>query len=198
MLSERQQQIIEESIKIIDEKGIQGLTIKNLSKAIGISEPGIYRHFESKTEILLSILNNFKEMAGMLSGLMKDFEGTVIEKIEFMFSRMLDLFSETPSMVSVIFSEEIFKNEELLKLNITEIMNIHAQTIEYIIAKGQEENNVRKDIEVKILVLMIMGSLRLLVKRWYINNHNFDLKKEGNKLIKGLDKILRCPDINSN
>ncbi|MCD4664213.1 MAG: TetR/AcrR family transcriptional regulator, partial [Bacteroidales bacterium] len=45
MLSDRQQQIIEESIKIIDEKGIQGLTIKNLSKAIGISEPGIYRHF---------------------------------------------------------------------------------------------------------------------------------------------------------
>jgi len=82
MLSERQHQIIEESINIIDEKGIQGLTIKNLSKAIGISEPGIYRHFESKTEILLSILNNFKEMAEMLSGMMNDFEGTAIEKID--------------------------------------------------------------------------------------------------------------------
>ncbi len=107
---------------------------------------------------------------------------------------MLDMFSDTPSMVSVIFSEEIFKNEELLILKITEIMNIHAQTIEYIIARGQEENNVRKDIEVKTLALMIMGSLRLLVKRWYINNHNFDLNNEGIKLIKGLDKILRCPD----
>ena len=188
MLSERQQQIIEESIKIIDEKGIQGLTIKNLSKAIGISEPGIYRHFESKTEILLSILNNFKEMAEMLSGMMKDFEGTAIEKIDFMFSRMLDIFSETPSMVSVIFSEEIFKNEEVLKNKIVGILNLHAQTIEYIIAKGQEENNVRKDIEVKTLALMIMGSLRLLVKRWDLNNHNFDIKKEGSKLIKGLDK----------
>jgi len=196
MLSERQQQIVEESIKIIDEKGIQGLTIKNLSKAIGISEPGIYRHFESKTEILLSILNNFKEMAGMLSGLMKDFEGTAIEKIEFMFSRMLELFSETPSMVSVIFSEEIFKNEELLKLKITEVLNMHAQTIENIIAKGQEEENVRKDIELKTLALMIMGSLRLLVKRWDLNNHNFNLNKEGSKLIQGLDKILKCPDNN--
>ncbi len=127
MLSDRQQQIIEESINIIDEKGIQGLTIKNLSKAIGISEPGIYRHFESKTEILLTILNNFKDMAIVLSGLMKDFEGTTIEKITFMFSRMLDLFSETPSLVSVIFSEEIFKNEELLKLKITEVLNLHAQ-----------------------------------------------------------------------
>lgn len=198
MLSERQQQIMDESIKIIDEKGIQGLTIKNLSKAIGISEPGIYRHFESKTEILLSILNNFKEMAGMLSGLMKDFEGTAIEKIDFMFSRMLDMFSETPSMISVIFSEEIFKNEELLKLKITEVLNMHAQTIEYIIAKGQENNNTRKDIEVKTLALIIMGSLRLLVKRWDLNNHNFDLNNEGSKLIKGLDKILKCPDINLN
>lgn len=198
MLSERQQQIMDESIKIIDDKGIQGLTIKNLSKAIGISEPGIYRHFESKTEILLSILNNFKEMAEMLSGLMKDFEGTAFEKIDFMFSRMLDMFSETPSMVSVIFSEEIFKNEELLKLKITEVLNMHAQTIEYIITKGQEENNVRKDIEVKTLALIIMGSLRLLVKRWDLNNHNFDLNNEGSKLIKGLDKILKCPDINLN
>ncbi len=195
MLSKRQEQIVEESIKIIDEKGIQGLTIKNLSKAIGISEPGIYRHFESKTEILLSILNNFKEMAEMLSGLMKDFQGTAIEKIEFMFSRMLELFSATPSMVSVIFSEEIFKNEELLKLKITEVLNTHATTIEHIIENGQAENDVRKDIDVKTLALMIMGSLRLLVKRWDLNNHNFDLNKEGSKLISGLDKILKCPNL---
>ena len=196
MLSARQEQIVEESIKIIDRKGIQGLTKRtNIENAIH-SEPGIYRHFESKTEILLSILNNFKEMAEMLSGLMKDFDGAAIEKIEFMFSRMLDLFSTTPSMVSVIFSEEIFKNEELLKLKITEVLNIHAQNIEYIIEKGQEENNVRKDIEIKTLALMIMGSLRLLVKRWDLNNHNFDLNEEGRKLIKGLDKILKCPDKN--
>ena len=196
MLSKRQEQIVEESIKIIDEKGIQGLTIKNLSKAIGISEPGIYRHFESKTEIILSILNNFKEMAEMLSGLMKDFQGTAIEKIEFMFSRMLELFSATPSMVSVIFSEEIFKNEELLKLKITEVLNTHATTIEHIIEKGQAENDVRKDIDLKTLALMIMGSLRLLVKRWDLNNHNFDLNNEGSKLISGLEKILKCPDNN--
>ena len=196
MLSQRQEQIVGESIKIIDEKGIQGLTIKNLSKAIGISEPGIYRHFESKTEILLSILNNFKEMAEMLSGLMKDFEGTAIEKIEFMFSRMLDLFSETPSLVSVIFSEEIFKNEELLKQKITGVMNMHAATIEHIIEKGQTGNDIRKDIDVKTLALIIMGSLRLLVKRWDMNTHNFELNKEGTKLIMGLDKILKCPDSN--
>jgi len=186
MLSERQQQIIDESIKIIDNKGIQGLTIKNLSKAIGISEPGIYRHFESKTAIILSILDSFKEMAIMLSGMMETFEGTAIEKINFMFSKMLDLFSANPSMVSVIFSEEIFKNEEILKIRIVEILNLHALTIEKIISSGQKKKDVRNDIDVGTLALIIMGSLRLLVKKWDLNDHNFNLNKEGVKLLAGL------------
>ena len=190
MLSERQEQIISESINIIDKKGIQGLTIKNLSKAIGISEPGIYRHFESKTEILLSILNNFKEMAVMLSEMMKSYEATAIEKIRFMFSKMLELFSENPSMVSVIFSEEIFKNEEVLKIKIVDILNLHGQTLENIISEGQSENSIRKDIDKKSLALITMGSLRLLVKKWDLNNHNFNLSTEGNKLIAVLSKVL--------
>lgn len=190
MLSERQEQIISESVNIIDQKGIQGLTIKNLSKAIGISEPGIYRHFESKTEILLSILNNFKEMAIMLSEMMNSYDATAIEKIRFMFSKMLELFSETPSMVSVIFSEEIFKNEKVLKNRIVEILNLHGQTLENIISQGQENNNIRKDIDNKSLALITMGSFRMLVKRWDLNNHNFNLKTEGEKLIAVLSKVL--------
>ncbi len=192
MQSERQIQIIESSIELIATKGIQGFTIKNLSKAIGISEPGIYRHFDSKTEILLSILTSFKEMAEMLSGMLDDLQVPAIEKIEFMFTRMLELFSTTPSLVSVIFAEEIFKSEELLKLKITEVLNTHAQNIENIITIGQEENNVRKDIEAKTMTLIIMGSLRLLVKRWDLNNHDFDLQIEGSKLIISLDKIIAC------
>lgn len=44
----RQKQIIQQSIQLIADKGIQGLTIKNISKSIGISEPAIYRHFDNK------------------------------------------------------------------------------------------------------------------------------------------------------
>ena len=58
MMTKRQEEITKEAIKLISEKGIQGLTIKNLSKRIGISEPAIYRHFEGKTDILLKLLEN--------------------------------------------------------------------------------------------------------------------------------------------
>jgi AcrR family transcriptional regulator len=59
MLTDRQLEIIQTSIKLISSKGIQGLTMKNLSKEIGISEPAIYRHYDNKIEILVSILDYF-------------------------------------------------------------------------------------------------------------------------------------------
>ena len=190
MQTERQTQIIENSIELIATKGIQGFTIKNLSKSIGISEPAIYRHFESKTAILLSILDTFKEMGEMMNFMLENNKDTAIEKIEFLFSKMLEVFMEQPAIISVIFSEEIFKNELVLKEKIIEIHNMHQVNIENIVTQGQAEANVRADIDKSILALILMGSLRLLVKRWDLNNHNFNLKKEGKDLINSFKLIM--------
>ena len=190
MKTERQIQIIESSIELIASKGIQGFTIKNLSKAIGISEPAIYRHFKNKTEILVSILNNFKEMGEMLSFMAVNNNNTAIEKIEFMFSKMIGVFIEQPMYISVIFSEEIFKNEEILKRKIVEILNLHQTNIEKIVEMGQADKNIRADIDKGSLALIFMGSLRLLVKRWELNNCNFDLKLEGDKLIRSFKLLI--------
>ncbi len=190
-LSKRQAEIIEKSIEIIANKGIQGLTIKNLSKEIGISEPAIYRHFTNKIDILLTLLESFKEMSGMFAALIETFQGTAIEKIRFMFSKMIEVFDETPALVSVIFSEEIFSNESVLKNKMIEIQNANQNTIEKIITEGKKGNNVRNDIETEHLALIIMGTLRLLVKNWSLHSYHFDLRKEGDKLIRTLETILQ-------
>ena len=190
MHTERQNEIIDCSIEIIDKKGIQGLTIKNISKEIGISEPAIYRHFKSKTDIILAILENFKIMADFLSDTMDNFEGEAVEKISFMFSKMLEMFSNQPSIVSVIFSEEIFKNEEILKEKIVEIMDVKEKTIEDIILDGQNKGEVRTDIDNKTLALIVIGALRFRIKQWDLRNQHQDLLQEGQSLIKALKIIL--------
>ncbi|MBK8501149.1 MAG: hypothetical protein IPL46_02510 [Saprospiraceae bacterium] len=72
---------------------------------------------------------------------MNNFDGTASEKIGFMFTKVIEMFSEEPSKISVIFSEEIFKNEDILKNKIIEIVGLQAQTIESIILKGQLKKN---------------------------------------------------------
>ena len=190
MLTERQIEIVNRSIEIIATKGIQGLTIKNLSKEIGISEPAIYRHFKSKTDILLTILTNFEEMFLFMNEAMKGGKGSAINKIEFLFSKIVEIFSQEPSHISVIFSEEVFKNEEVLKEKIVEIMTIKVKTIEGIILEGQDKGEIRDNIDNKTLALIVIGSLRLMIKQWDLNNQHENLQEESQQLLKGLKLIL--------
>ena len=182
---------MESALELIAERGIQGLTIKNLSKEIGISEPAIYRHFENKNSILLTILDNFKQMAGMLAGIIPTIEGLAFDKIEFIFSKIIQLFIEAPSYVSVIFSEEIFKNDIQLKNKIIEVLDQNEQTIENIMRIGQKNGDVRTDIDSSNLALIVMGSLRFLVKQWDIKGHRKNLKEEGDQLLGNL-KLIIC------
>jgi hypothetical protein len=49
---------------------------------------------------------------------------------------------------------------------------------------------VRDDIDEKSLALLVMGSLRLMVKRWDLNKHNFSLQDEGTKLLKAIKTLI--------
>src|SRR5690554_6507205 len=132
MLSDRQKEIIETSIGLIDDKGIQGFTIKNLAKEIGISEPAIYRHFDSKMAIMSTILDSFKCKMNTYHQ-QKDYSSSIsgAHQLKEFFGMIFSVFTENPSLVSVIFAEEIFQNEPLLTSKILEI-----QTTNEIIIKG--------------------------------------------------------------
>ena len=189
-MTSRQEEIIDRSIEIIATKGIQGLTIKNLSKEIGISEPAIYRHFESKTDILLAILDKFDEILFFMSSQERSEDSTSLEKLEMLFSRIIEIFSKDPSHISVIFSEEIFKNEEVLKNKIVGIMDSKRKFIQTIILEGQKSGEIRDDIDHRTLTLIVMGTLRFMIKQWDLQNKHQNLEKEGRELIKGLKLIL--------
>ena len=60
-LTKRQSEIIDAALKLTAEGGIQNLTIKNLGNALGITEPAIYRHFRSKSEIVRTMIGRFDE-----------------------------------------------------------------------------------------------------------------------------------------
>jgi len=191
MFTKRQTQIIGASINIIAKLGIQGLTIKNLSKAIGISEPGIYRHFDSKTDILIAILDNFKNNSTDFIKKLKNSNENSIQKINNIFANHFNSFSNNPALVSVIFAEEIFKNEKILTTKVLEILKANENLILSIIEVGQKNNEIRNDINSKYLTVIIMGSLRLIVKKWELDNYSFNLKIEGEKIFDSINKLIK-------
>lgn len=190
MHTERQQEIISTALDLINEKGIQGLTIKNLSKRLSITEPAIYRHFENKIQILLALLDLLIENTSQIFETELNSDETSIRKIEHLFEKHFHSFAQMPSLASVVFSEEIFRNEEKLIGKISEVIEYNNQTLITILKDGQNTNEIRSDVDVDHLVIIIMGALRLFVKKWQLSGFAFDLEKEGKKLIQSLRHLI--------
>jgi AcrR family transcriptional regulator len=191
MLSKKQEEIIEKSILIIDEKGIQGLTIKNLAKAIGTSEPAIYRHFDSKFAILCAILNVFKENISQNAYLISQNTADPFDKMQFFYGNILNRFVKNPSLISVIFSEEIFQNETRLAEKIMEIQQLNEEIVKNLLENLKQTKQISQNTDIETFSLLFFGSLRHLVRQWKFGGHKFDLVEKGNILFATLIQTLK-------
>jgi len=123
--TKRQKEIIDVSIGLIAESGIQNLTIRNISEKIRISEPAIYRHYNSKLDIILSILEFFGNNSKFMLDKLDSEDISPLKKLEKLYLKRCKEFSEKPEITRVLFSEEIFQNEKILSEKVKEIMTIH-------------------------------------------------------------------------
>ncbi len=192
--TKRQIEIIKAATDLIGEKGIQNLTTNNLATKIGFSEPALYRHFKNKTDILQSVLIYCRlKMKDGIEKIISD-NDSGNEKVKRLMEFQFNVFSKKNAVVMVIFSETSFQYEEELSKAVLSILTQKKTFIENIILIGQKDESIRSDFEPSQLADIIMGSMRFTILRWRLNNFDFNLVKEGDKLWGTMEKILKCPN----
>lgn len=188
-LSTRQIEIINVSLDLIAEKGIQGLTIKNLAKKIGFSESAIYRHFDNKVQILIGALEYFNQLSKEMMESNTDYETSSITKIENLFYNHFKMFANHPAVVAVLFSEEIFRNETVLLQKVKELVQEKSQHLVGIIERGQRKGEIRNDIIAVHLSVILLGALRMFVSQLHLATYSFNISDKGSDFIDSI-KIL--------
>ena len=104
---------------------------------------------------------------------------------------IFEKLSDNPALVSVIFSEEFFLNEEHLSDKVFEIFKMKESIMTELIRQGQDTGEITKQSDAEMLVLIVMGSLRMLTKKWKMSGYEFNLKDEGKKLILCMNGLLK-------
>jgi AcrR family transcriptional regulator len=189
-LTPRQTEIVQVAVKLVADKGIQNLTIKNLATEIGISEPALYRHFENKLAILKAVIDAFENLMQPALNKLKE-RSVANKKIELFIREHFNILSNNPYFAKVIFSESNFQNQPALISAVTQMMNSSRQKLEAIILEGQQNNQIRTDISSTNFARIIIGSMRFLITQWNLSGELFNLENEGRKLIEEIGILLK-------
>ena len=141
--------ILYEALKLFSSKGIKETTIRDIAKAVGITEGAIYRHFKSKDEIVERLFSHYsEELYEVLNGALEEGE---------------DFHSRFKNLVSR-FLEYILKNPDVFRyLDIVHLLGktqvehsdkLPMKAVNKLIEEGIREGYIREDVKYASAILV--------------------------------------------
>ncbi|QLH75005.1 MAG: TetR/AcrR family transcriptional regulator [Methanomassiliicoccales archaeon] len=186
---ERQKQIIDISLKVIDKEGIQGLTLKRIASEIGISDVALLRHFSSKEEILEALAQKvfFENVVTEEEGWSED----VLSSLRSLTKRQFEAFEQCPQATAVLFQEEIFREyPKIREWFIRRRSERHAKIVNMVL-KGQSTGRISPSVDPSAFATIYMGAIRMTVMEWRDSGYVWSLVDRSGPLVDMLLRVLR-------
>lgn len=189
-ISKRQQEIIEAAGKILTTSGVHGLTTKNLAAEMQFSESALYRHFKNKSQIIETMLAYLECNIDLRLQEVITKNNTAEENFRAIFTSQFKFFKKNPHFVVAVFSDGLMEESQEINSVIKKIMAVKYKHLMKIIKKGQHQGVFNQDIDTDQLIHLVIGTFRLLMFKWRIDNFKFDINKQGQQTIETLLTLM--------
>lgn len=186
---ERQRDILEAALKIIQEEGYTDLTIRSVSDEIGVSEAAIYKHFNSKEEILNDLATLiFKKNQIDIDEEEKSDEFGVLKQI---IRDKFNILEENPYFTAVLFQDELFREYDSVKEQFDSHREKNEEALINIVERGIEEGKFSNEVDPEVFAELYMGAIRMSVLKWRHDDFSYPLSDKADTIIENLFKILK-------
>lgn len=183
-------EIVRATISLISDEGVQNFSIRKLAKLVGVTEPAIYRHFESKDDLMIKlasyIARNWHEMMRQLP-IQKE---TVVEQVRIMFREVMGYLDANREFTKTLFSADLFSTESRMTKILLELKNEGLTAFRELLTAGQSVGELRADLEAASVARIFFGSVWYLVTDWLSRQFRGELLSEWGEIWKSLVVLL--------
>jgi len=154
----RREQIAEAALALVAEQGISALTARNVANAVGLTAPALYRHFPGgKADILDSILDLLDSVKseGIRRALAEP--GTTLTKLRRCFDLHISVIERYRALPNLVLSDQVWRDDVRFRTRLLESHNQQQEKISGIIRQGQENGEIRGDIDAREIFIQFLG-----------------------------------------
>jgi len=187
----RQAQIKEAVLDIISTEGLAKLSTKNLASKVGVSEGAIYRHFKSKKDILLSIVEDVHINLVVNQTEIANSEMVSSIKLFTFFCKQIQYLIHNKGVTILLFSEATHTNDSNLKEKLLKILKAQKALLKQIVTEGVSHGHWNKNINIDDFATIYMGIPVILNIEMVLNKENFNHEEFCNRMFSLLERILK-------
>lgn len=184
----RKDRIIITAIEIINDMGFQGLTTKEICRRQEFTEGSLYRHFRSKNDIILAVLDYYSKFDKDIRETIETKGFSSKEGIKYFIEMLAEYYENYPDMTAILNTFETLRHEAGIAKKVVEIFEFRSESIIKIIEKGIQAGEFQSSIDYENLSDIILGFCSEISLKWRIRQYNFNLKE---RLLSTLDMVLK-------
>ena len=182
-ITPRQIEIISAAGQLISEDGYARLTTKRLAERMHFSEAALYRHFSSKEDILLKMLQLLTASVQERMEAVTEQQELPDQRLRAMFDSHFTYFKAHPEYLMAIFATNFMESSLVIDTAIKNLMEVMRFHLRAVVSAGQKSGTFTQKIPTDMLVQIVMGTFRLHMLQWRMSGNRTDVKRAGNKLI---------------
>ena len=172
----RRQQIVDIIRDIISTKGIEYVTIGEISKRIGTTRGAIYRHFKSKRDILSLLIDNIEET--LMDALDKAMVSEdPVQNLKNVLLAHLTYAKERGETSFIVIMGTMQFGDAIVRKKISHLIQKYLRKIEKTLISAIKSGLIKKDISPRISAIAFLGLIQATVTVRSYKNFNFIPKK---------------------
>ena len=180
---DRKSEIVAAALRLADDIGPDRLSTEALAKAVGISQPGIFRHFQTKAKIWEAVAERISERLLAISAERDKRRAIPIDQLHSLVASHLSFIQTTPAITAILFSRELHTENDALRAFFARMIANRQAQISILIAAEIKAGRFDKALNADDAAYLILALIQGLAMRWSLNARGFDLVDEGRRLL---------------
>jgi AcrR family transcriptional regulator len=167
--NEKQIQIMEAAERLFADKGFEGTSVRDIAEAAGVNLAMISYYFGSKEKLMEAMFDNRASSSILqLEEMVNDKTLSPIQKVEKLIDRYIEKLMSQQCFHRIMVREQMVNNNGFIAEQIQQIKRKNQGLIKELIAQGQRSGEFRKNVDVSLFMITLVGTISQMVTTQHI------------------------------
>ncbi|MEP4733477.1 TetR family transcriptional regulator [Parvibaculum sp.] len=179
----RKAEIIATMLRLADELGPDRLTTQAVADAVGLTQPGVFRHFTTKQALWQAVAEAIDTTMSRAWQTALAESAAPLDRLVLLVRTQLRQIESHPAIPAILHSRELQSENAALRDRFRSLMMRFQALLRAELTAAREAGLIRGDVDPNDGAVLLISLVQGLAIRWALGNRLFALEAEGARLL---------------
>ena len=177
---DRREELVHAALELAARRSPAEITTGDLALAIGITQGGVFKHFDSKEAIWLAVIDwAHQSLMERLKQAAQARQDNALQALRAVFLAHIGFVELFPGVPRLVFQELQHAKPTPLKSRVQQLMADYRTLVTQLLDQAREERLLAKDVDIPSAVVLFMGAVQGLVMQTLVTGNLHGMARQG-------------------